>query len=324
MERTAACFVGIDVSKDRLDVCLRMPDDSTETFAVDNNPAGVTSLRERLAPHHPELIVLEATGGYEFPAAAALAAATFAVAIVNPRQARDFAKSMGRLAKTDAIDADTLALFGQRVRPEPRPLADETTRAFEDLLLRRRQLIEMRVAEENRLAMATAAPVRKSLKSHIDWLNRQLDRVDGEVAEAVQQSPIWRVKDELLQTIKGIGPATSHMLLGGMPELGTLTRQQIGALAGLAPKCNDSGKRRGIRFIVGGRHAVRSMLYMAAMTAARCNPALRAFDDRLKAAGKAFKVRMVAVARKLLTIANAVLRDGRPWNPALHAGACAK
>jgi transposase len=324
MDATVACFVGIDVSKARLDVCVRQAEEVIATFAVDNDPTGLSALRERLAVHRPERVVLEASGGYELAAAAALAAAALPVAVVNPRQVRDFAKALGRLAKTDTLDADTLALFAQRIRPEPRPLPDEASRAFEDLLLRRRQLIEMRVAEQNRLGTATSAAVRKSLKTHIDWLDRQVERVDGELAQAVQQSPIWRVKDELLQSIKGIGPGTSYLLLGAMPELGTLTRQQIGALAGLAPKCDDSGQRRGVRFITGGRSVVRSALYMAALSAARYNPALRAFNERLTKAGKLFKVRMVAVARKLLTIANAVLRDGRSWTPAMQAGASAK
>jgi len=306
----ANVFIGIDVSKAHLDVAVRPTGDA---FRVANDPEGLAELSARLAPLGPALVVLEATGGLEHPAAAALAAAGHHVAVVNPRQAHDFAKAIGRLAKTDRLDADTLALFAERVRPEPRPLPDAAARAFEALLGRRRQLVEMRAAEQNRLGSTTAASVRKSLQAHIDWLSRQLDKVEKELGQAIEASPVWRAKDELLQSIKGIGQTVARTLLAELPELGTLTRQQIAALAGLAPLNRDSGQRKGQRTIRGGRAEVRSLLYMAALSAARYNPALRAFSDRLKQAGKAVKVRLVAVARKLLTIANAVLRDGRPW-----------
>jgi transposase len=311
---TTSAFVGIDVSKARLDVHIHPTGD---TFAVANDPGGLADLTTRLVPRQPTLVVLEATGGYEHAAAATLAAAGLPVAVVNPRQTRDFAKATGRLAKTDTLDAQTLALFAERVRPTPRPLPDEATRAFEALLSRRRQLLEMRAAEQNRLGSTAAAVVRQSLQAHIDWLSRQLDKVDRELAAAVQASPLWRAKDELLQSIKGVGPTLSRTLLAALPELGTLTRQQVAALAGLAPLNRDSGTRRGLRCIGGGRAEVRSLLYMAALSAGRYNPALRSFSERLRRAGKAAKVRLVAVARKLLTIANAVLRDGRPWQPAL-------
>lgn len=307
-------FVGIDVSKARLDVHLRP---SGDAFAVPNDPAGLAGLVARLAPLRPALVVLEATGGFEYAAAAALASADVPVAVINPRQARDFAKATGRLAKTDRIDAETLALFAERVQPPPRPLPDQAARAFEALLGRRRQLLEMRAAEQNRLGTAPTAGVRRSLQAHIDWLSRQLGRVDQELAAAVEASPVWRAKDDLLQSIKGVGPALSRTLLAALPELGSLTRQQVAALAGLAPVNRDSGTRRGSRSIGGGRAEVRSLLYMAALSAARYNPALQAFSERLRRAGKAAKVRLVAVARKLLTIANAVLRDGRPWDPGL-------
>ena len=307
-------FVGIDVAKAQLDVCVRPGDDR---FAVDNSPQGLAELLSRLEPLRPAHVVLEATGGLEHPAAAALAGAGHHVAVVNPRQVHDFAKATGRLAKTDALDADTLALFAERIRPEPRPLPDQAARDFEALLLRRRQLLEMRAAEQNRLGSSAAPAVRASLQAHIAWLSRQLDKVDQELAEVVQASPVWRVKDELLQSIKGVGPTLSHTLLAVLPELGTLTRQQIAALAGLAPLNRDSGRRQGQRCIGGGRAEVRSLLYMAALSAARYNPWLRAFSERLRRAGKASKVRLVAVARKLLTIANAVLREMRPWDPAL-------
>jgi transposase len=309
----APAFVGIDVSKGRLDVHCRP---GGAAFALANDAGGVAELVARLAPLRPALVVLEATGGLEHPAAAALALAGLPVAVVNPRQAHDFAKATGRLAKTDAIDAGALALFAERVRPEPRPLPDEEARALDALVQRRRQLLDMRAAEQNRLGAATAAKVRASLQAHIDWLSKQLDKVDKELAAAVEASPVWRAKDELLRSIKGVGPALSRTLLAALPELGALTRQEVAALAGLALLNRDSGRRKGTRCIGGGRAEVRSLLYMAALSAARYNPALRAFSERLRRAGKAAKVRLVAVARKLLTIANAVLRDGRPWQPA--------
>jgi transposase len=306
-------FVGVDVAKAHLDVHVRP---HGTAFRVANDPAGLAALVERLGPLGGALVVLEATGGLEYAAAAALAAAGLAVAVVNPRQARDYARSAGRLAKTDRLDAQTLAVFAERVRPAPRPLPDAAARDFEALLLRRRQLVEMRAAEQNRLQAATAAKVRSSVQAHIAWLSRQLDKVERELAAAVQASPLWRARDELLRGIPGIGPAVSHTLLAALPELGTLSRQQAAALAGLAPVNRDSGARRGRRCIQGGRAEVRSLLYLAALSAARHNPALRAFSARLKAAGKAAKVRLVAVARKLLVIANAVLRDEQAFDPA--------
>ena len=313
----APVFVGIDVAKAKLDVCVRP---HHETFTVANEPQGIADLVAHLVPLRPVLIVLEATGGLEHAAAAALATAGLPVAIVNPRQTHHFAKALGLLAKTDTLDANALALFAEKVRPTPRPLPDETAREFEALLQRRRQLLDMRAAEQNRLGSTTAPRVRTSLQAHITWLSKQLERVDKELGDAVQASPVWRAKDELLQGIKGIGPATSRTLLAALPELGTLTRQQIAALVGLAPLNHDSGQRKGQRSIGGGRAEVRSVLYMAALAAARYNPALRAFAERLKSAGKAAKVCLVAVARKLLTIANAVLRDERPWEAAFGQG----
>jgi transposase len=309
--------VGIDVAKAKLDVCVRP---RHETFTVANEPQGIAALVAHLVPLRPVLIVLEATGGLEHAAAAALAAAGLPVAIVNPRQTHHFAKALGLLAKTDTLDANALARFAEHVQPTPRPLPDETAREFEALLQRRRQLLDMRAAEQNRLGSTTASRVRTSLQAHITWLSKQLERVDKELGDAVQASPVWRAKDELLQGIKGIGPAASRTLLAALPELGTLTRQQIAALVGLAPVNHDSGQRKGQRSIGGGRAEVRSVLYMAALAAARYNPALRAFAERLKSAGKAAKVCLVAVARKLLTIANAVLRDERPWEAAFGQG----
>jgi transposase len=309
----APAFIGVDVSKARLDAHCR-PDGSA--FAVANDPAGVAELVARLTPLRPALVVLEAAGGLEHPAAAAPAVAGLPVAVVNPRQTHDFARATGRLAKTDAIDAEAPALFAERIRPQPRPLPDDNARALDALMRRRRQLLEMRAAEQNRLGTATAAEARAGLRAHIDWLSRRLDKVDKELAAAIEASPVWRVKEELLQSIKGVGPAPSRTLPAAAPELGTLTRQQVAALAGLAPLNRDGGTRKGTRSIGGGRAEVRSVPYMAAPSAARYNPALRAFSERLRHAGKAAKVRLAAVARKLLTIANAVLRDERPWEPA--------
>src|SRR5579862_5499064 len=311
---TTPLFVGIDVAKANLAVCLRP---QPLTFTVANDSAGFAELIAKLCPLAPELIVLEATGGLEIPLVAALAVAQLPVAVVNPRQVRDFAKALGRLAKTDPLDADTLALFAERVRPQPRAVPDEATREFDALLGRRRQLLEMRIAESNRLGTALAARVRASLQAHIDWLDQQLGAVEQELGHIVQASPVWRAKDELLQSIPGIGPRASQTLLAALPELGCLTRQQIAALVGLAPLNRDSGRWHGQRAISGGRAEVRSLLYMASLAASRFNPTLRAFSERLRSAGKANKVRLVAVARKLLTIANAVLRDQRPWSPPL-------
>jgi len=308
------CFVGIDVSKARLDVHA-LP--AGTAFAVANDPAGVADLLARLAALAPAAVVLEATGGLEAPAVAALAGAGLPVSAVNPRQARDFAKAFGRLAKTDAVDAAALALFAEKVRPRPRPLPDETAEAFTALLVRRRQLVEMRAAEQNRLGAARTAAVRRNVRAHIDWLTGQLDRLEGELAAAVQASPAWRAKEDLLRGVPGVGPTVARTLLAELPELGTLSGKQVAALAGLAPFARDSGTRRGQRSVGGGRAGVRSALYMAALSAARYNPPLRAFRDRLRAAGKAAKVVLVAVARKLLVILNAMLRDHRPWSPGL-------
>ncbi len=310
---TTPLFVGIDVSKAKLDIDFAP---APAPFQAANDAAGIASVRARLIDLKPALIVLEATGGLEAALAAALALAGLPVAVVNPRQARDFAKAMGRLAKTDAIDAATLALFAERVRPEARPLLSKEALALDALLTRRRQLIEMRVAEQNRLGGPTSGPVQGSLEDHIKWLTAQVERVEKELAVAIEASPVWRAKDDLLQGIKGIGPAVSRTLLAALPELGKLTRQKIASLVGVAPKNQDSGKCRGRRAIGGGRAEVRSMLYLAALSASRYNPALRTFYQRLKKAGKHAKVCLVAVARKLLTIANAVLRDNKPWDAA--------
>jgi transposase len=305
-------YVGIDVSKARLDVHV-LP--AGTAFAVANDAAGVAELLARLRPLACAAVVLEATGGFEGLAVAELTAAGLPAVAINPRQARDFAKALGRLAKTDAVDAHTLALFADKVRPAVRPLPDEQARAFAALLDRRRQVLEMRVAEQNRLGLARTEAVRKHIRKHLTWLGREFERLDADLSAAVQASPAWRAKEDLLRGVPGVGPVVARTLLAEFPELGTLTGKQAAALAGLAPVARDSGTWRGRRSISGGRAVVRSALYMAALSAGRYNPALRAFRERLRAAGKAAKVVLVAVARKLVVILNAMLRDQKPWDP---------
>jgi transposase len=307
------CFVGIDVSKDALDLHA-LP--GKVVLQVANDPDGIASLVSRVLPLTPTLVVLEATGGLEHPVAAALVTAGIPVAVVNPRQARDFARATNRLAKTDAIDAGSLALFAERIRPEPRALPDSQALALRELLDRRRQLIQTRTAESNRLGSAVTERVRRSLEAHLRWLERQLGDLDGDLGEAIEASPVWRVNDDLLRSIPGIGPVVSRALLADLPELGKLSRGQVAALVGVAPMNRDSGRWGGKRSVTGGRSRVRSALYMAALSAKRFNPQLRAFADRLVAKGKAAKVVLVAVARKLLVIANAILREQKPWESA--------
>ena len=304
--------VGIDVSKDHLDAHARP---AGEAVRVANDDDGVAALVARLAAAGPALVVLGATGGYEAPLAAALAAAGVPVAVVNPRQARRFAEATGKLAKTDAIDAAVLAHFAEAVNPPARPLPDADTAA---LLARRRQLVGMRTAEANRLPHAPPAAAR-DIRDHVAWLDGQLGRVDGELAAAVQASPAWRAKDDLLRTAPGVGPVVSRTLLTELPELGALSRKRVAALVGVAPVARDSGKKAGARAVAGGRAGVRSALDMAVLTAARYNPPVRAFYARRRAAGKAVKVAQVAAMRKLLVILNAMVRDNRPWDPAVAA-----
>jgi transposase len=305
-------FIGIDVSKDTLDGAA-LPADLT--FAQPNDTQGVAAVVGLLLPLQPTLIVLEATGGLELPLATALAAAGLPVAVVNPRQARDFARATGQLAKNDGIDAASLARFGQAIRPQARPLPDAEVRALQALLSRRRQLLEMRGMEQNRLGSCSAAAVRTSLQAHISWLSEHLQQTDKELQQSIESSPVWLAKEDLLRSIKGIGPVSSRTLLAALPELGTLSNRQAAALAGLAPYADDSGRRRGCRHIAGGRSVVRNVLYMAALSAARYNPTLRAFKERLVRAGKKAKVILTALARKLVVLANAVLRTGRRWDP---------
>lgn len=309
---TPAVFAGIDVSKAVLDVALRP---TGERFRAANDDAGIRSLLEGLRSHPRVLVVLEATGGFENAVVAGLATQGFAVVVANPRQIRDFARATGQLAKTDRIDAEILALFAERVRPQPRPLPDEAAQALDALLTRRRQLLEMLIAERNRLALAKP-PVRKSLREHIRWLERQLAGVDRDLDRSVQQSPLWRAKEDLLRSVPGIGPVVSRTLLGELPELGTLSHKQIAALVGVAPLARDSGTLRGKRIVWGGRAPVRSALYMGALVASRHNPVIRTFYQRLRAAGKPRKVALTACMRKLLVILNAMARDNRRWRVA--------
>ena len=302
-------FVGIDVSKAQVDVALR----PEGRFSAPNDESGIAQIIERLSAVPPALVVVEATGGFEMPLAGALAAAGLPVVVVNPRHVRDFAKAAGKLAKTDALDAQTLAHFAEVMRPEPRPLPDEQTQTLAAILTRRRQLVEMLTAEKNRLASARK-PVRKSLRTHIAWLERELTQRDSDLAHAIRESPVWREKDDLLRSMPGVGPVLTTTLLADLPELGTLTGKQIAALVGVAPLNRDSGTLRGKRTVWGGRAQVRAALYMAALVASRFNPVIRAFYQRLRAAGKAKKVVLTACMRKLLVILNAMLKHRTPWH----------
>jgi transposase len=304
-------FVGIDVSKARLDVAAR-PD--ATAFSEPSNAEGIAAIVTRLKALNPALIVLEATGGLEVAIAAALASAGLAVAVVNPRQVRDFARATGRLAKTDRIDAEVLAHFADAIRPAVRSLPDEDARRLDALVTRRRQVIEMRTAELNRLGSTTAAVVRRDLEAHIAYLTGQVEGLDKELEQAIEASTCWKAKDDLLRGVPGIGKVVSRTILATLPELGTLSNKRISALVGLAPVARDSGTLKGRRCIAGGRGAVRSLLYMAALTAKRHNPVLRTFYERLIAAGKATKVALTAVMRKLLTIINAMVRHDQPWD----------
>jgi len=305
-------YLGLDVAKDTV-VLASEPAGVAGTFATD--VAGLTALVAQCQAQGIALCVLEATGGYEAPVAAALAAAGLPVAVVNPRQVRDFAKALGRLAKTDAIDATVLALFAARVRPTPRALPDDATLELQAVLLRRRQLLDMLQAERQR-HLRSHGRVRANLRSHIHWLERSLADTDDQLRELITSSPVWRVQDELLQSVPGVGPTLASTLLALLPELGQLDRRQIAALVGVAPLARDSGTLKGRRTCWGGRAPVRAVLHMAALVAARWNPMLRVFYHRLRAAGKPAKLALTAVARKLLVLLNAMLRDGQPWRHA--------
>jgi transposase len=302
-------FVGVDVSKDSLDVAIGTQKDII-TFA--NDQKGVDSLVKRLRRIDAQLTVFESTGGYELLAASCLAEAGLPVVIVNPRQVRNFAKATGILAKTDAIDARVIARFAEAVKPEVRQLKDRQTSELTALVTRRRQIIEMIVAERNRLRLANKRN-KKDIEEHIRWLKRRLDKIETDIGKMIQSSPIWRCKDDILQSVPGIGPITSASLICDLPELGVLSPKKIAMLAGLAPLNCDSGKYKGRRRIWGGRACVRSGLYMATMAAIRCNPAIKGFYQRLIAAGKCHKVAATACMRKLLIIVNAMLRDQTLW-----------
>ena len=314
MNTITPTFVGIDVSKAFLDSATRP---NPGIGRDPNDPAGIAALVARLKPVAPTLVVVEATGGLEIPLVAALQLAQIPVAAINPRQARDFAKATGRLAKTDRIDAEALAHFAEAIRPEARPLPSAEVQALDALLSRRQQLLGMRVMETNRLGACSDPTVRAGLERHIAWLETEAAAADRLLAEAVQASPAWKERDELLQSIPGLGPVTSLTLLAALPELGHLDGGKLSALVGLAPFADDSGTRRGGRHVRGGRAVVRRVLYLAALSAVRHNPAMKAFRDRLKARGKKAKVILTAVARKLLILANAVVRTGRRWDPGI-------
>lgn len=303
---------GIDVSKDRLDVAIYP---GGEAFAVPRDAAGLEELVGRLRAQPVNIVALEATGGFETVATAALAAAGLPVVVVNPAQIRAFATALGQRAKTDPIDAAVIARFAAATKPELRKLPDDATRRLADLVARRRQIVEMIAAERQRERRATA-PARKSIARILDALETELARLDSDLDEAVRGSPVWREKENLLASVPGVGPVISRTLIALMPELGSLGRKEIAALAGLAPFTRQSGQWQGRRFIGGGRTAVRTALFMGALTARRHNRVLRAFYEKLVAAGKPKMVALVAVARKLLTILNAILRDNRPWQTA--------
>jgi len=309
MDQSLSPFVGIDVSKDRLDVAV-LP--SEESWSTANQDEDIQSLVKRIRSLKPELIVLEATARLEMPLVGALAARGLPVAVVNPRQVREFARASGILAKTDRIDAQVLARFGEKMRPEVRPLKDKETQELTALMTRRRQLVAMLVAEKSRLAAAPQA-VRKDIKTHIAWLERKLSKMNDNLADKIKNSPVWHEKDALLQSVPGVGPVLSTSLMADLPELGTLNRRQIAALVGVAPFNRDSGAFRGKRCVWGGRGRLRSTLYMATLAATRSNPAIRTFYHRLCEAGKPRKVALTACMRKLLTILNAILKSQTPW-----------
>ncbi|MGO8116357.1 IS110 family transposase [Rhizobium leguminosarum] len=305
--------VGIDVSKERLDVAI-LP--QGEVFAVGNDHAGIDELVERLKGIGVDAIALEATGGFEMLAVAGLSSAGLTVLVVNPAQVRAYAHAIGRKAKTDPIDAAVIAAFVLATKPEIRPLRDAETQALSELVARRRQIVQMVVAEENRLRMALAKQAQKSIKRLLKALRRELESLDADLDSHIRKSPVWRVREALLTSVPGVGATTARTLLAELPELGSLDRRQIASLAGLAPWTRQSGKWKGKSFIGGGRGKVRAVLFMAALVASRYNPDLKAFRDRLVAAGKPKIVAIVATMRKLLTILNAIIRDGRPWQTA--------
>jgi transposase len=307
-----AIYVGIDVSKDRLDVAIRP---GGESFAVSRNGAGIEELVGRLKALSIKLVAIEATGGFETIVAAGLAGAGLPVVIVNPAQVRAFAQALGKRAKTDPIDAAVIAHFAEATKPQLRRLPDATTRLLADLVARRRQIVEMIASESQRARHVTLPRLKKSIARLRKALEKELSELDDDISDHVRGSPAWAEKEDLLASVPGIGPTIARTLIAELPELGSLDRRQIAALAGLAPWTRQSGQWRGKSFIGGGRSSVRRVVFMGAMVAARFNPELKQFRDRLVAAGKPKLVAIVAVARKLLTILNAILRDKTPWQP---------
>lgn len=302
-------FVGIDVAKESLDVCVR-PDNIRKSFA--NNDEGRVELARLLAKTEPALIMLEASGGYEIPIVEVLALRMLKVVVINPRQVRDFAKATGKLAKTDTIDAEMIARFAEVIRPEVRPLKDMDTQRLQAFIARRRQLVEMLIQEKNRLQIAPSW-TKPDIEAHIAWLTECIDKTGKDISTLIKKTPLWREKEDLLKTFKGIGPVNASTLLARLPELGRLNRKKIAALAGLAPINRDSGKYRGRRTIFGGRADVRSALYMASLSAVRYNPIIKAFYERLIHAGKLRKVALTACMHKILIILNAMVRTNTPW-----------
>ena len=307
-------YVGIDVAKASVDIATRPGGD---VWSVDYDEQAVSELVSSLLAMEPTMVLLEATGGLEVPLVSALAAAALPVVVVNPRQVRDFARATGKLAKTDALDAQVLAHFAEAVRPSVRPLRDADTQELNFLTTRRSQLVTMLVSEKNRLGRASHS-VRPRIQSHITWLEQELSDLENDLREALRRSPVWREKDDLLRSVPGVGEQLSLSLLAYLPELGTLNRKQIAALVGVAPFNRDSGPRRGKRSVWGGRSRVRATLYMASLSASRYNPVLRVFYQRLLAAGKPKKVALTACMRKLLTILNAMIRSGQHWTPQVN------
>ncbi len=303
-------FVGIDISKEKIDIAVHQ---SEQQWNFANTEEGISHAVSSLSKLSPALVVLEATGGIELSLVASLASAAIPLAVVNPRQVRSFAKAIGRLAKTDTIDAKVLAHFASAVQPTPRPLPDIQTQELKAILTRRRQVIEMITTESNRLQTARIKAVRERIRDHILWLKNDLSAIDVELGQAVRQSPVWREKDNLLKSVPAVGPVLSTTLLAHLPELGKLNRKQISALVGVAPFNRDSGTLRGKRTVWGGRATVRSVLYMATLVATRYNPVIREFYQRLCTAGKAKKVALTACMRKLLTILNSMIKHDKPW-----------
>jgi transposase len=306
-------FVGIDVAKDRLDIHVRP---SGESFTVARDGEGLVALVDRLKQITPVLVVLEATGGFEITVAAAVGSAGLPLAVVNPRQIRDFARATGKLAKTDALDAAAIAHFAQAVHPEPRPLPDAQAQELGELVARRRQVIEMIVAERNRGRQLQSKRLKKRIERHLGALQKELTEIENDLDESIRGTPIWRENENLLKSVPGVGDATARTLLADLPELGTLGRRQIAALVGVAPFNRDSGTWRGQRTVWGGRAPVRATLYMAALAASRWNPVIAAFYRHLRDLGKPPKVALIACMRKLLVTLNAILRDKRPWQNA--------